>query len=73
VFENFPALRNGRVSFDEMLSANVEALLRTTVPARRQLSTFANWPSTPGFDVGHPPPWRGFAGRADQRRRDEAH
>lgn len=27
VFENFPALRNGRVSFDEMLSANVEALL----------------------------------------------
>ena len=28
VFENFPALHNGRVSFDEMLSANVEALLR---------------------------------------------
>jgi len=28
VFENFPALRNGRVSFDEMLSANVETLLR---------------------------------------------
>jgi len=29
VFENFPALRNGRVSFDEMLSANVETLVRT--------------------------------------------
>jgi ABC-type Zn uptake system ZnuABC Zn-binding protein ZnuA len=29
VFENFPALRNGRVSFDEMLSANVETLLRS--------------------------------------------
>jgi ABC-type Zn uptake system ZnuABC Zn-binding protein ZnuA len=28
VFENFPALRNGRVSFDEMLSGNVETLLR---------------------------------------------
>jgi len=28
VFENFPVLRDGRVSFDEMLSANVEALLR---------------------------------------------
>jgi len=28
VFENFPALRHGRVSFDEMLSANVETLLR---------------------------------------------
>lgn len=27
VFENFPALRHGRVSFDEMLTANVEALL----------------------------------------------
>jgi zinc transport system substrate-binding protein len=27
VFENFPALRNGRVSFDAMLSANVGALL----------------------------------------------
>ena len=29
VFENFPALHNGRVSFDEMLSANVETLLQT--------------------------------------------
>lgn len=29
VFENFPALRHGRVSFDEMLSANVETLLRS--------------------------------------------
>jgi zinc transport system substrate-binding protein len=28
VFENFPALRNGRVSFDETLSANVDTLLR---------------------------------------------
>jgi ABC-type Zn uptake system ZnuABC Zn-binding protein ZnuA len=28
VFENFPALRNGRVSFDEMISANVDTLLR---------------------------------------------
>jgi len=27
VFENFPAIRKGRVSFDEMLSANVEVLL----------------------------------------------
>ena len=32
VFENFPALRRDRVSFDEMLSANVEALLRTPAP-----------------------------------------
>jgi zinc transport system substrate-binding protein len=28
VFENFPALRNGRVSFDEMFVANVDALLQ---------------------------------------------
>jgi zinc transport system substrate-binding protein len=28
VFENFPALRDRRVSFDEMVSGNVEALLR---------------------------------------------
>jgi ABC-type Zn uptake system ZnuABC Zn-binding protein ZnuA len=28
VFQNFPALHNGRVSFDEMLSANVDTLLR---------------------------------------------
>ena len=32
VFENFPALRNGRVSFDEMLSANVETLLKIGTP-----------------------------------------
>jgi ABC-type Zn uptake system ZnuABC Zn-binding protein ZnuA len=32
VFENFPALRNGRVSFDEMLAANIESLLRTATP-----------------------------------------
>lgn len=32
VFENFPAVRNGRVSFDEMLSANVETLLRAAAP-----------------------------------------
>ena len=32
VFENFPALRHGRVSFDEMLSTNLEALLRTAAP-----------------------------------------
>lgn len=29
VFENFPALKDGRVSFDEMLSANVAALSQT--------------------------------------------
>ena len=32
VFENFPALRNGHVSFDEMLSANVAALLQAAAP-----------------------------------------
>jgi hypothetical protein len=32
VFENFPALRRGRVFFDEMLSANIEALLRAAAP-----------------------------------------
>jgi ABC-type Zn uptake system ZnuABC Zn-binding protein ZnuA len=32
VFENFPALRDGRVSFDEMVSGNVEALLRAAAP-----------------------------------------
>lgn len=32
VFENFPALRRGRVSFDEMISANLEALLRAAAP-----------------------------------------
>ena len=32
VFENFPALCHSRVSFDEMLAANVEALLKTTSP-----------------------------------------
>jgi zinc transport system substrate-binding protein len=32
VFENFPALRHGRVSFDAMFSANIEALLRSVVP-----------------------------------------
>ncbi len=32
VFENFPALRHGRVSFDAMLSANLEALLRVAAP-----------------------------------------
>jgi zinc transport system substrate-binding protein len=32
VFENFPALRRGGVSFDEMFSANLEALRRTAVP-----------------------------------------
>jgi hypothetical protein len=32
VFENFPALRNGRVSFDEMLAANIEALRRAANP-----------------------------------------
>jgi zinc transport system substrate-binding protein len=32
VFENFPALKDGRVSFDEMLSANTEALLRGATP-----------------------------------------
>lgn len=32
VFENFPPVRNGRVSFDAMLEANVEALVRTALP-----------------------------------------
>jgi zinc transport system substrate-binding protein len=32
VFENFPALRHGRVAFDEMVSANVEALLKPARP-----------------------------------------
>ncbi|HOY57198.1 MAG TPA: zinc ABC transporter substrate-binding protein [Verrucomicrobiota bacterium] len=32
VFENFPLVRNGRVSFDAMLEANVEALARTALP-----------------------------------------
>ena len=32
VFENFPALRNGQVSFDEMLSANLAALLNAAAP-----------------------------------------
>lgn len=32
VFENFPALRNSGVSFDAMLSANIETLLRAAVP-----------------------------------------
>ncbi|HOW68097.1 MAG TPA: zinc ABC transporter substrate-binding protein [Candidatus Paceibacterota bacterium] len=32
VFENFPALKNGRVCFDTMLEANVEALLRVVSP-----------------------------------------
>ena len=32
VFENFPALRNGHVSFDEMLSANIAALLKAAAP-----------------------------------------
>ncbi len=32
VFENFPRVRNGRVSFDAMLEANVEALARTALP-----------------------------------------
>jgi zinc transport system substrate-binding protein len=32
VFENFPALRDGRVSFDAMFSVNVEALLRSAAP-----------------------------------------
>jgi zinc transport system substrate-binding protein len=32
VFENFPALRQGRVAFDEMISANVEALLKAAQP-----------------------------------------
>ena len=32
VFENFPLVRNRRVSFDAMLSANVEALLRSGPP-----------------------------------------
>jgi ABC-type Zn uptake system ZnuABC Zn-binding protein ZnuA len=32
VFENFPALRDGRVSFDAMLDGNIEPLLRTAAP-----------------------------------------
>ncbi len=32
VFENFPALRDGRVSFDEMLTANTDALLKSATP-----------------------------------------
>ncbi len=32
VFENFPALRRGEVSFDEMLRANVDALLAVARP-----------------------------------------
>lgn len=32
VFENFPALRQGRVAFDEMTSANVAALLKAAQP-----------------------------------------
>jgi len=32
VFENFPALHNGQVSFDKMLIANVEALLKIENP-----------------------------------------
>jgi zinc transport system substrate-binding protein len=32
VFENFPALRESRVSFDDMLSVNVENLLGAVVP-----------------------------------------
>ena len=32
VFENFPAFRSNRISFDQMLSANLEALLRTAAP-----------------------------------------
>jgi len=32
VFENFPALRHGHVSFDEMFSANIENLLGTIAP-----------------------------------------
>lgn len=32
VFENFPALRHGGVSFDEMLSANLAALLQSAAP-----------------------------------------
>jgi ABC-type Zn uptake system ZnuABC Zn-binding protein ZnuA len=32
VFENFPTLRDGRVSFDAMFTANVEALLRSAAP-----------------------------------------
>jgi len=32
VFENFPALRNGRVSFDAMLQANLRALLQAAAP-----------------------------------------
>ena len=34
VFENFPALRHGCVSFDEMLSANVAALLKVAEPPK---------------------------------------
>ena len=32
VFENFPGLRNGRVSFDAMLQANLGALLQAAAP-----------------------------------------
>lgn len=32
VFANFPALQDGRVSFDRMMSANVEALLQAVTP-----------------------------------------
>ncbi len=32
VFENFPLVRNGRVSFDAMLEANVDALARAALP-----------------------------------------
>ena len=32
VFENFPALRNGRVSFDEMLATNIAALHKAATP-----------------------------------------
>ena len=32
VFENFPALRDGRISYDDMVSANLEALLRSVTP-----------------------------------------
>jgi len=32
VFENFPALRNGRPSFDQMLAVNLETLLQAAAP-----------------------------------------
>lgn len=32
VFENFPEQRNGQLSFDEMISANVDALMRAATP-----------------------------------------